>query len=417
MTPALEPSHSPLKPYLGGYDLAVVGAGIVGLASALALSDRYPKARLVLFEKEASWGHHQTGHNSGVIHSGIYYTPGSFKARFSAAGNRSLIDFCRTHDLPHELCGKLIVATDPDELPRLEALYERGLQNGLDVRRLSPEAAQEIEPNVHCLAALHVPSTGIVDYGAVCRKLAELLEARGVELRRGCAVLGLSETREGHVVETPQGDFAVRWVVNCAGLHSDRVARLAKVPPQASIVPFRGEYYELVPQKRHLVRHLIYPVPNPAFPFLGVHFTRMIDGRIHAGPNAVLSLKREGYRKTDFSLRDTFEIATHPGVWKLAARHYDEGLREMVRSWSKALFVRSLQKLVPEIQPDDLVPCEAGVRAQALTSDGRLVDDFLMVTGTRSLHVCNAPSPAATASLEIGRAVAERLEQTFSPGL
>jgi L-2-hydroxyglutarate oxidase len=319
------------------------------------------------------------------------------------------VAFCRRHDIPHEVCGKVIVATAERELPLLDRLCQRGRENGLEVRLLTAEEVREQEPHVRCLRGLQVPSTGIVSYARVSAKLAETLAARGGELRLEAAVVGIREAGGVLAVETAAGEFGTRFLVNCAGLHCDRVARLSGVEPTVRIVPFRGEYYELRPERRHLVRGLIYPVPNPEFPFLGVHFTRMIDGSVHAGPNAVLSFKREGYHRGDVDWRDLGEVLTFPGFWRLAARHAREGLKEMYRSLSKAAFVRSLQRLIPEVRAEDLVPAEAGVRAQALRSDGALVDDFLIVRGPRSLHVCNAPSPAATASLEIGRAVAAQV--------
>ncbi|HBB30562.1 MAG TPA: L-2-hydroxyglutarate oxidase [Cyanobacteria bacterium UBA8803] len=391
------------------YDFAIIGGGIVGLSTGIALGRRYPKARLVVLEKENSWAYHQTGHNSGVIHSGIYYKPGSFKAKFSREGNRSMVEFCQEQGIDHEVCGKVIVATKEKELPLLDNLYHRGLENGLNVTKLNAEQVKEIEPHVNCLAGIRVPTTGIVDFKQVCQKYAELIEAQGGELHCNTRVEKIVETDQGQVLETNQGQFETRLAINCAGLHSDRVAKLGQVDPQAKIVPFRGEYYELTPEKRYLVKGLIYPVPNPAFPFLGVHFTRMIDGSVHAGPNAVLSLKREGYKKTDFDLRDFAEVMTYPGFWKLAAKHADEGIKEMVRSFSKAAFVRSLQQLIPEVQADDVIPTHAGVRAQALMNDGKLVDDFLIIKSHKAVHVCNAPSPAATASLEIGKAIVEQI--------
>jgi L-2-hydroxyglutarate oxidase len=388
------------------YDFVIVGGGIVGLASAMALGKRYPDARVLVLEKENNWAYHQTGNNSGVIHSGIYYKPGSFKAKFCRDGSRSMVEFCQKYGIPYEVCGKVIIATEEKHLPLLESLHKRGLENGLDVTKISAEKVKEIEPHVSCLAGIRVPSTGIVDYKQVCQKYAELIKAQGGELRLNTKVEKIRETSAGQILETNNGTFETRFAINCAGLHSDRVAKLGQVDPKAKIVPFRGEYYELKPEKRYLVKTLIYPVPNPAFPFLGVHFTRMIDGSVHAGPNAVLSLKREGYKKTDFDLRDFAEVITYPGFWKLAAKHADEGIQEIIRSFSKAAFVRSLQKLIPEVQADDLVPTHAGVRAQALMNDGKLVDDFLIVEGRNAVHVCNAPSPAATSSLEIGKAIA-----------
>jgi len=396
------------------YDYAIIGGGIVGLATSLALSQRHPQSRLLVLEKESTWAAHQTGNNSGVIHSGIYYKPGSFKAQFARAGSHSMVEFCREHGIAHEVCGKVIVATDTTELPLLENLYNRGLENGLNVTKISAEAVKEIEPHVSCLAGIRVPSTGIVDYKQVCQKYIELLQAQGGELCLNTKVERIVTAQDSSILETNQGSFQARFVINCAGLHSDRVAKLGQLNPEAKIVPFRGEYYELVPEKRYLVKTLIYPVPNPEFPFLGVHFTRMIDGSVHAGPNAVLSLKREGYKKTDFDLRDFAEVMSYPGFWKLAAKHADEGIQEIIRSWSKAAFVRSLQKLIPEVQPQDLVPTHAGVRAQALKPDGKLVDDFFIIPGPNSLHVCNAPSPAATASIEIGKAIVEQLPASES---
>jgi L-2-hydroxyglutarate oxidase len=320
-----------------------------------------------------------------------------------------MVQFCQEHNIPYEVCGKVIVATEEAELPLLENLYQRGLQNSIQVARLTAADVQQYEPHVNAVAGIRVFSTGIVDYRQVCLQYAEQIRLQGGDLRLNTSVLGIKDTPESKVLETTDGSFATRFVINCAGLHSDRVAHLDNVNPQARIVPFRGEYYELVPEKRHLVKGLIYPVPNPAFPFLGVHFTRMIDGSVHAGPNAVLSLKREGYQKTDFNLRDFAEVITFPGFWKLAAKHYDEGIQEIIRSFRKAAFVHSLQRLIPEVQSQDVTPTHAGVRAQALRQDGNLVDDFLIVRGERSLHVCNAPSPAATASLEIGKAVAAQV--------
>lgn len=388
------------------YDFTIIGGGIVGLASAMALGKRYPNARILVLEKESNWAYHQTGNNSGVIHSGIYYKPGSFKAKFCRDGSRSMVEFCQEHGIDHEVCGKVIVATQSEQLPLLENLYKRGLENGLNVTKISAEEVKEIEPHVSCKAGLRVLTTGIANYKQVCLKYADIIKSQGGDLRLNTKVEKIRETSSGQVLETNNGTFETRFVINCAGLHSDRVAKLGGVEPQAKIVPFRGEYYELIPEKRYLVKTLIYPVPNPAFPFLGVHFTRMIDGSVHAGPNAVLSLKREGYKKTDFDLRDFAEVMTYPGFWKLAGKHADEGIQEIIRSFSKAAFVRSLQQLIPEVQAQDLVPTHAGVRAQALMNDGKLVDDFLIVQGKNATHVCNAPSPAATSSLEIGKAIA-----------
>jgi L-2-hydroxyglutarate oxidase len=393
------------------YDFVIIGGGIVGLSTSMALGLRYPKARIVVLEKECNWAFHQTGNNSGVIHSGIYYKPGSFKAKFCREGSHSMVEFCQEHGIAYEVCGKVIVATENKELLLLENLYKRGLENGLSVTKLSAEEVEEIEPHVRCLAGVRVSTTGIVDYKQVSQKYADLIRAQGGELRLNTKVEKISETGELQVLETNNGTFETRFVINCTGLHSDRIALLARVNPQAKIVPFRGEYYELKPEKRYLVKNLIYPVPNPDFPFLGVHFTRMIDGSVHAGPNAVLSLKREGYKKTDFDLRDFVEVMTYSGFWKLAAKHADAGIQEMIRSFNKAAFVRSLQRLIPEVQADDLIPTHAGVRAQALMNDGKLVDDFLIIESRNSVHVCNAPSPAATSSIEIGKAIVKQIPE------
>jgi (S)-2-hydroxyglutarate dehydrogenase len=391
------------------YDFAIIGGGIVGLSTAMTLGQKYPDAKILVLEKESRWAFHQTGNNSGVIHSGIYYKPGSYKAKFCRNGAQSMVDFCQAHNIPHEVCGKVIIATQEKELTQLENLYQRGLENGLEVFRLKKEEVADYEPHVDCIAGVRVVSTGIADYKQVCQKYAELAGAQGADLRLNTRVDRMKETTTGRVLETNQGSFEAQYIINCAGLQSDRVAKMGNVDPQAKIVPFRGEYYELTPEKRYLVKGLIYPVPNPAFPFLGVHFTRMIDGSVHAGPNAVLSLKREGYEKTDFDLRDFMEVMTYPGFWKLASKHAEDGIQEIIRSFSKAAFVRSLQRLIPEVQMEDVIPTHAGVRAQALMNDGKLVDDFLIIDGKNSMHVCNAPSPAATSSLEIGKAIVDRI--------
>ena len=392
------------------YDFIIIGGGIIGLSTAMALGQSNPQAQILVLEKENSWAAHQTGNNSGVIHSGIYYKPGSFKAKFCKEGNRSMVAFCQKHRIPYEVCGKVIVATESEELPLLAKLYQRGLENGLDVTQISAEQVKEIEPYVNCLAAIKVPSTGIVNYKQVCQKYLEIINKHGGELRLNTKLENIHHLNNGLLLKTNQGNFQTKFMINCAGLYSDRIARLAHVNPKAKIVPFRGEYYELKPEKRYLVKNLIYPVPNPNFPFLGVHFTRMIDGSVHAGPNAVLSFKREGYKKTDFDLRDFLETITYPGFWKLAAKHAQTGIKEIIRSFSKAAFVRSLQRLIPEVQAEDLIPIHAGVRAQALQNNGNLVDDFLLLREDNMLHVCNAPSPAATASLEIGKAIVQRLK-------
>lgn len=396
------------------HDCIIVGGGIVGLATAYSLVKREPGLRVLVLEKEPMLAAHQTGRNSGVIHSGVYYKPGSYKARFARAGSRSMVDFCREHNIAHEVCGKVIVATCEAELPLLDKLFKRGLENQLPVTMLTAAQVAEVEPHVRCLAGIRVPSTGIVDYKQVCNQLAALVSQGGGEVRTGIRVNGIQASSSVQIVSTTAGDLEAGFIINCAGLHSDRIARLAGLNPDAKIVPFRGEYYELVPSRRHLVKTLIYPVPNPDFPFLGVHFTKMIDGSVHAGPNAVLAFKREGYHKSDFSLRDSWETLTYGGFWKLARKNLGEGLMEMRRSFSKQLFVESLQRLIPEVGLADVVPTHAGVRAQALLPDGGMVDDFLFVEEPQAIHVCNAPSPAATASLEIGQAITAKLPRLKS---
>src|SRR4030095_2742487 len=391
------------------YDYAIIGGGIVGLSSAMQLAKQYPYSRIVMLEKEASPAQHQTGRNSGVIHSGIYYKPGSHKAKFARAGASSMVDFCREHEIPHEVCGKVIVATQEKELQGLENLLQRGKQNGLPVRKISPQEVNEIEPHVRCVAGIHVPTTGITNYRKVSQKYLELFLEQGGEVMFENEVRQIVDRGSTYLIETTKGEYEAKFLINCAGLYSDRITRLAGKEPGVKIVPFRGEYYELAPNKRDLVKTLIYPVPNPDFPFLGVHFTRMIDGSVHCGPNAVLAFKREGYKKTDFNLGDFCETMSYRGFWTLAGKNFGEGIKEMYRSVSKAAFVRSLQQLIPEVQAADLVPCEAGVRAQALLDNGSLVDDFLIVRGHNALHVCNAPSPAATASLEIGKAIVAQI--------
>ena len=391
------------------FDFVVIGGGIVGLSTARALLGRHPGARLAVLEKEGGWARHQTGHNSGVIHSGIYYKPGSLKARFCLEGARALVEFCRERDIEYEICGKIIVATEPAELQLLDDLHERGLKNGLAVEKLDPKQLKEAEPHATGLAGLSVPSTGIVDYTQVANAFAALVEEKGGQLRTGTRVQGVSETGSAVEVRTNRGVIRARTLVNCAGLHSDRVARLCGVDPGTKIVPFRGEYYELRSEKRYLVKNLIYPVPNPNFPFLGVHFTRSVEGMVEAGPNAVLGLAREGYKKTDFVLKDFVEELTYPALWRLARTNWRTGVGEIHRSLSKKAFVRGLQKLVPEVRAGDIVPIAAGVRAQALTKEGKLVDDFLISEGENSIHVLNAPSPAATASIPIGEEIARRI--------
>ena len=393
------------------YDFAIVGGGIVGLSTGVALGQRYSKARILLLEKENRLASHQTGRNSGVIHSGIYYRPESLKASFVRTGNDSMVRFCEEHGVEHEICGKVIVATNHNELPLLDNLYQRGVANGLRISKIGSEELREIEPYVDGLAAIRVPNAGIVNFRQVAKTFAELIRKQGGDVLLNTNVKVIARCNDHIVIESKTGTFHARFLINCAGLHCDRIASLMGVKTRMRIVPFRGEYYELKPQKRYLVKHLIYPVPNPEFPFLGVHFTRMISGEVHAGPNAVLALKREGYTKTDFDLKDFVEVTTYPAFWKLAKGNWKEGVKEMVRSFSKRMFVRSLQKLIPEVQVEDLAPSDAGVRAQALMSDGRLMDDFLIIPGDRSIHICNAPSPAATASIPIGKSIVDRIPE------
>ncbi|MFY9661123.1 MAG: L-2-hydroxyglutarate oxidase [Terriglobales bacterium] len=396
------------------YDIAVIGGGIVGLSFAMQATEIFPRIRIVVLEKESGVARHQTGHNSGVIHSGVYYKEGSLKARLCVAGGREMVEFCTRHGIPHEVCGKLIVATNSEEAARLEDLLARGVANGLEgLRLLAREAMLEIEPHAGGVRALHVPSTGITDYAAVTAKYAEIATQHGAEVRTGAEVVGFDRSgstsggTSGNavVVRTRAGDFAARYVVNCAGLQSDRVARMAGDDPQMILVPFRGEYYDLAAARQSLVRGLIYPVPDPRYPFLGVHFTRRIQGNVDAGPNAVLAFQREGYRWRDFDFGETMEVLLDAGFRAMARQHWKNGLGEFRRSLWKREFVRSCQRLVPEVRMEDMTPGGSGVRAQAVGADGALVDDFRFVARERFLHVLNVPSPAATASLPIGREI------------
>jgi L-2-hydroxyglutarate oxidase len=388
------------------YDALIVGGGIVGLATALQLQKQKPGLRLAILEKESELARHQTGNNSGVIHSGIYYKPGSLKAQNCIRGYELLLAFCRQHDVPFELCGKVIVATEQHELPLLENLYQRGLQNGLgEIRRITADDIREYEPYVTGLAGIHVPYTGIVDYKRLAEKYGELIRAQGGEIHLNARVSDLREKSDGLEVITPGRTFETRLLINCAGLYSDKIAALSFPQLNVRIVPFRGEYYKLRPEKEYLVRTLVYPVPDPNFPFLGVHFTRMAKGGVEAGPNAVLAFSREGYKKSNINLRELGETLMWPGFQKVAAKYWRTGLGEMYRSFSKAAFTRALQKLIPEIQESDLMEGGAGVRAQACDREGGLVDDFLILEGKNVINVCNAPSPAATSSLAIGETV------------
>jgi len=396
------------------YDIAVVGAGVVGLSVAMQAIEQYPHLKLLILEKENAVAQHQTGHNSGVIHSGVYYKPGSLKATLCVEGAREMVNFCAQHGIPHDVCGKIIVATTAEEASRLEGLRDRGQANGLiGLELLSREAMREIEPHVEGVCALKVPSTGITSYALVAEKYAELATRRGADLKTGAAVTGFRNSAAETVIQTRAGDFPSRYVINCAGLYSDRIARLAGHDPEVQIVPFRGEYYDIVPGRSSLVRNLIYPVPDPRFPFLGVHFTRRITGTIDAGPNAMLALRREGYKRIDFDLSEAMEILQYGGFRAMARKQWRYGMGEYRRSLLKSAFVRSLQRLVPEIQRKDLVPGGSGVRAQALAPDGNLVDDFRFVPRDRFLHVLNVPSPAATASLPIGREILKIVPMQF----
>jgi len=399
---------------LSDCEVLIVGGGIVGLAVALALTEQHPDKRVLVVDKESELAHHQTGRNSGVLHSGLYYKPGSLKAKLAVAGRAEMVAFCERHDIAHDVCGKVVVATRDDELAQLDLLHERGVANGVANSRIGPERLAELEPNASGIAALHVPSTGIVDYRAVVRKMAEVVEAAGGTIQLSRPVTSISVHPGDAVVRTGAGDLTAKWVVNCAGLYCDHVARAAGDEPDVSIVPFRGEYYELVPERRDIVANLIYPVPDPSFPFLGVHFTRMIDGGMEVGPNAVLALAREGYRWRDVSWAELSETLRNPGFRTLARRYWRTGIGEMWRSASKAAFVKALQRLVPEVQARDLQRAPAGVRAQAIRPDGGLVDDFDIVDRGRVVHVLNAPSPAATASLPIGRTIVEVMNERLS---
>ncbi len=390
-------------------DVVIVGGGIVGLATAWRLLQARPGLRLVLCEKEPDFGRHQTGNNSGVLHSGIYYKPGSLKAVNCREGKAEMEAFCEEEGIPYEICGKVIVAVEERELPALEEILRRGQANGVRCERIGPERLRELEPHARGVAALHVPEAGIVDYKAVCRRLVERVREAGGELRTRSRVFSLERRPRSVVLETASGDLEAGLVVQCAGLQSDRMAKASGVEPPARIVPFRGEYYELVPEAQHLCRNLIYPVPDPAFPFLGVHFTRMIQGGVECGPNAVLAFAREGYTRTRVDAADMIETLTWPGFHRLVARHWRTGCGEMWRSLSKRAFVRALQRLIPELRVEHVRPAPAGVRAQALRADGGMVDDFLILEDEQVVNVCNAPSPAATSSLRIGRTITERV--------
>ena len=392
-------------------NVAIVGGGIVGLATAWQLVQRYPQLRVLVLEKEASVGEHQTGHNSGVLHSGIYYKPGSLRAVNCRAGKLAMQEFCAAHGVPFDICGKVIVAVNDEEVPRLMNILERGQQNGIRCELIGPERLKELEPHAAGVKAIHVPEAGIVNYRQATEKMAELVTNRGSEVRCSARVLAVQETGGQINIETTAGNVSADYLVTCSGLQSDRVAALTGVKPEAKIVPFRGEYYELKPEAEHLCRNLIYPVPDPAFPFLGVHFTRMIQGGVECGPNAVLAFAREGYRKSDVCLPDLWETLSFRGFRIMATKYWRMGLGEMWRSWSKAAFVRALQHLLPDVRSEHLVPARAGVRAMAVAPDGAMVDDFVIQPKGRIVNVLNAPSPAATSSLNIGKLIVETLAE------
>jgi L-2-hydroxyglutarate oxidase len=390
-------------------DVVIIGGGIVGLATAYQLTRELPGRRVVVLEKEAELALHQTGHNSGVLHSGIYYKPGSLKAINCRQGKRLMEEFCAAEGISYEICGKVIVALDDSELPAMQRIFERGQANGVVCEVIGRERLTELEPHTAGIQAIHVPETGIVDYKQVCQRLAERVRERDGQVLTSARVTQIDRSADRVIVTTATGQFEVQQVVNCAGLYCDRVTAMSGQKPDVKIVPFRGEYFELKPDATHLCKNLIYPVPDPNFPFLGVHFTRMIEGGVECGPNAVLAFAREGYRKTDFNLADMAETFTYPGFLKLAAKYWKTGLGEMWRSASKSAFVKALQRLVPEIRAEHLEAAPAGIRAQAVAPDGSTVDDFLIQEADRVINVNNAPSPGATASLNIGKTIVERL--------
>jgi (S)-2-hydroxyglutarate dehydrogenase len=396
------------------FDIVVIGGGIVGLSTAMQLRRTFPKLRLLLVEKEDRVARHQSGHNSGVIHSGIYYKPGSLKAKLCVEGAAAMVTFCREHAIPVEICGKIIVATTAEEIPRLRGLLDRGQANGiLGLKLLDKAQAVEIEPHCGGMAWLHVPGTGITDYVAVCQKYSELIVAQGGTINTGTKVTSIARSNGETVIETNRGSLSTKYLINCAGLHSDRVSRMAGEKTEVTIVPFRGEYYDLVAGREHLVRNLLYPVPDLRFPFLGVHFTRRISGGVDAGPNAVLAFKREGYRRTDFSLQDVASTFAYSGFWHMAGKYWRSGAGEFYRSFHKPALVRALQTLVPDVRGVDLVADGAGVRATAVSRDGSLVDDFQFACSQNMLHVWNVVSPAATASLPIGREIVTMAQRGF----
>lgn len=390
------------------YDYIIIGGGIVGLATAWQLKTKHPHSSIAVLEKEAAWAAHQTGRNSGVIHSGIYYKPGSLKAQLAVRGRNSMIAFCQKYEVKHEVCGKIIVATRKRELPFMDQLYYRGCKNGLQITKLQREEVIDHEPYVQAEGGLYIPTTGIVDYQQVAYKLVELLANQGVDLFLNTQAHQINEKGFEVTIDTNHQSLIARKVINCAGLHSDQLVKQSGILADVKIIPFRGEYFTLKAAKRYVVKNLVYPVPDPKYPFLGVHLTRGIHGEVHAGPNAVWSLKKEGYNKWDIDRKEALATLLFPGFWRLAKANIKVGAMEMSRSLYKALFVKSLQRFIPEIQTEDMIKAPSGVRAQAMLRDGTLLDDFFIIPGKNVLHVCNAPSPAATASLEIGRMIAER---------
>ena len=400
-------------------DLTIIGGGILGLATALEITAAHPGLRLLLLEKEAELARHQTGNNSGVIHSGLYYRSGSLKARSCVTGRKALIAFCDENSVPYEICGKVVVATSQEELPRLDELHRRGEANGLrGLELIGPERLKELEPHATGIKGLHVPETGIVDYKKVAAAYADKVRNAGGDIRLSQRVVGILDRLGEIILQTSSGDYRTKHLINCCGLHSDLIAKMTGAArdgePEHRIIPFRGEYYKIAPERQFLVKNLIYPVPDPTFPFLGVHFTRMAKGGVEAGPNAVLAYAREGYRHTNINVKDLWETVSFKGFWAMTGKYWQTGFGELYRSLSKAAFVRALQKLLPEIRESDLVAGGAGVRAQAVSASGALIDDFVIKQSRNAIHVLNAPSPGATASLAIGQSIAEMAAKNFA---
>jgi (S)-2-hydroxyglutarate dehydrogenase len=395
-------------------DVAIIGGGIVGLATAYQLANRHPDEHVVVIEKESTVGSHQTGHNSGVLHSGIYYKPGSLKAKNCRVGKQAMEAFCKAEQLPYDVCGKVIVAVDENEVPRLERIYERGQANEVACEMIGRSQLDELEPHAAGIKAIHVPEAGIVNYQRVAERLAEIVQENGGEVMCDARVVGFQQDGNRCVLKTKQGDVSARYAVNCCGLQSDRMSKLTGHRAEAKILPFRGEFYELKPESQHLCRNLIYPVPDPSFPFLGVHFTRMIEGGIECGPNAVLAFAREGYRMSNINIADLAETLTYPGFVRMAAKYWRVGAGEMWRSFSKAAFVKALQRLMPEIRSEHLTPARSGVRAQAISMSGDMVDDFVIQASDNVINVNNAPSPAATSSLNIGNIIVNKLDEQMT---